>query len=612
MHLLSRGVECSRRRLLTGNFTLIGRLAGLTCVLAGAGIFTGTALGEPAAAKAPRISTVQLSYRGQAQQLPSISPPSRVSGVRLPLIPVRSFSARAASFASGVAVVGLRSSSDAEGIADDYGLAEVTVDLTLRAARVTGSAEALAQLARAAGQDPRLRYVESNVRAEVLHRRNDPLTWEVNGSSGLPFQWWFDRVRLPLALNVAKGAPDILVGVVDSGVSIVPDLQGKIDQRWYFSDQGPDGDDRNGHGTFVTSIIAAQNDDGRGLAGACGACHVITFADTQLFTFSLAVAIRKLVDLHVRVLNFSIGSPTPTYLMRDAFQYAISAGVLVVASAGNESGPVGYPAAWLQGENGQPGWGLAVGASDASDARASYSNYGSRLSISAPGGDGSCGGGLYGAAVPNISSWVCAPLTHASSGGMYGAGSGTSFSAPIVAGIAALTLSTRPELKNYELAALLEQTARRPPGSGWTPDLGWGIVDAAAAVEYASGQMTSDRVDVLNLSPDSEALPGQPVRFRGEARWKDGVSVDVASATCTAAAGAVAIPYVSASFADGIVSCLVQVPRAASGRLITGTLTVTDSGQVTGSAGFSTRAKSLPEKTKPHAKKPKKRPKPKK
>jgi subtilisin family serine protease len=124
--------------------------------------------------------------------------------------------------------------------------------------------------------------------------------------------------------------------------------------------------------------------------------------------------------------------------------------------------PVEYPAALLQpvGSNGNGGTGLVVGASDAGG-RASFSGSGSWISLAAPGVD------VYGAL----------------GRGRYGHGSGTSFAAAEVSGAAALVWAANPLLTARQVARILEETAS---GQGtWTPDLGYGVVDAAAAVARA-------------------------------------------------------------------------------------------------------------------------------
>jgi serine protease len=135
------------------------------------------------------------------------------------------------------------------------------------------------------------------------------------------------------------------------------------------------------------------------------------------------------------------------------------------------------------------GGGLVVGAATAHGRRASFSNYGFRLSLVAPGTyDGNCRDGIIGA-IPSIAvsfdtGTGCDATLIDVRGDRYAYANGTSFAAAEVAGIAALVWAARPKMTNVQLADLLEQTARRPAGAGWRPGLGWGVVDARAAVKH--------------------------------------------------------------------------------------------------------------------------------
>jgi subtilisin family serine protease len=158
--------------------------------------------------------------------------------------------------------------------------------------------------------------------------------------------------------------------------------------------------------------------------------------------------------------------------------------VLVVAAAGNDhlaGNPIFYPAALLQplGSRGIGGIGLAVAASTDSGTRASFSNTGTYVSLAAP------GEGVFSAvsstAPPAVYPRVLLP---GSTQGLYGYGSGTSFAAPEVAGAAALVMAANPLLGATDVARVLKESA----GKGtWTPELGWGVIDVAAAVALAAG-----------------------------------------------------------------------------------------------------------------------------
>jgi subtilisin family serine protease len=176
--------------------------------------------------------------------------------------------------------------------------------------------------------------------------------------------------------------------------------------------------------------------------------------------------------------------------------------VLVVAAAGNEywdGNPVEYPAALLQpvGSNGVGGRGLAVGASTMSGNRAQFSNVGSYISLLAPGEN-------VFSAVSAASSPLRFPrVTLPGASGQYGFASGTSFSAPEVAGAAALVWAANPLLDSQGVAEILKATASN--GGTWTAELGWGVLDVAAAVSRAAGT-TAARTAYATVSLKASVL----------------------------------------------------------------------------------------------------------
>ena len=216
-----------------------------------------------------------------------------------------------------------------------------------------------------ASGDPRIRYVEPVTLAQPAHVRNDPLTYEIDPRTGAPYEWQFHAVGTDQALNLGRGDPSILVGVLDTGVTAVPDLAGKIAETFWDPAATTSAGDALGHGTFVASIIASRNDDGRGLAGFCGACRLAVYKAPRLTNVQVAEGIRTLTDAHVRVINLSIVLDAPSQAVIDALNYATAAGVLVVAAAGNDGqSAIDFPASYLQPPGGSAGPGLAVGASD--------------------------------------------------------------------------------------------------------------------------------------------------------------------------------------------------------------------------------------------------------
>jgi thermitase len=130
---------------------------------------------------------------------------------------------------------------------------------------------------------------------------------------------------------------------------------------------------------------------------------------------------------------------------------------------------------------------LAVGATQLDGTRAPFSNTGSYLSLAAPGSN-------VFAAISSESAWPRADLPWVSPG-YYGWASGTSFSAPLVAGAAALVWAVDPDLSASQVSSILKRSAS---GNGWNPQLGWGRLDVAAAVELATRTAPSQRHAILN------------------------------------------------------------------------------------------------------------------
>jgi len=497
------------------------------------------------------------------------------------------------AFAGGQAVLGVAGGIDGAELAHTLGL-RVTERLPgLRAVQVSASAAKLAALARA--RDPRLRYVEPVIRGSVAHVRNDPLTWEVDPATGAPWEWQFSAVGVDAALSAARGDPGIVVGVVDSGVSPVPDLSGKIAGTYWDKTLHPSAADVIGHGTFVSSIIAARNDDGFGLAGFCGACRIAVFKAAPVTDVQVAEGIRTLTDAHVRVINLSIVLNAPSQAVTDALGYAAAAGVLVVAAGGNEGGSsLDFPASAVGGANGAAAPGLAVGASDRTGRRASFSNSGPELSLLAPGAfDASCSRGIFGALPPVATDFEagasCSVIVTRRGGARYAYAGGTSFAAPEVAGVAALVWSLKPSLTSVQVASILEQTATRPAGSGWTPATGWGVLDAKAAVESVTGKTITDALVLSDLRVSRPRGPGDRVRATVQAGWNDGTAVVAgAKVACSITVEGRRLGA-SAHLGGGSARCSFTLPHGSGGAAVVGAVSLTAPGATGASASFRFR-----------------------
>lgn len=265
-------------------------------------------------------------------------------------------------------------------------------------------------------------------------------------------------------------------GVDDDGNGFVDDVIG-----WNFIDRNNLPWDQDGHGTFVAGVIAAESDNFVGIAGINPAARLMVLKALDAFgqghASMAAQAIVYAADNGARVINLSLGGETPTAMEALAIDHARSRGAVVVVAAGNSGEPVEqYAPAGLPGV-------ITVAASDHSDKRASFSNWGPMVDIAAPGVD-----------VLSLRARQTDLLSlirdvdyrrgNAITGddGAYYRASGTSFAAPIVAGVASLMLSKRPELSGEQVARMILHSARDIETPGVDNFTGYGLLDAKAAL----------------------------------------------------------------------------------------------------------------------------------
>jgi subtilisin family serine protease len=425
-------------------------------------------------------------------------------------------------------VIGVESMRDFKALRVEYGFGAGSAHEvpTLHAVLVKVDDAQLQALLTRAPSDARIRYVSPiRQKRRTLSTPNDPFLSTIDGMTNLPYEWAFLATHVDRALEITHGDPHIVVGVIDTGVAYVPDLAGKIDSLWSVAgttiSQVFDGNDTYGHGTAVASLIAANNGDGIGMAGFGGDTHVIGINAGSDGFFSdpdVALALTKLVSLGARVINMSTGGPTPSDpVLVDAIHAAAASGVLLVASAGNNTGDVTWPAADLQPSGGGRSYGIAVGATDVDGHRATFSDWGDHLSVMAPGTYRGKWAGVVVALPPASRLDDMGFLTWAGEGDThYGYVPGTSFAAPEVAGVAALILAAKPELANYQVADILKQSASRT-AADWTPGMGCGILDAGAALELAMSRPASAWAETPNTTGAAcSALGNAPATWARE------------------------------------------------------------------------------------------------
>jgi subtilisin family serine protease len=358
-------------------------------------------------------------------------------------------------------------------------------------------------------RDPGVRLVERESRHRLRAVPWDPgiEQQDPNGAQGLPYQWYLEREGFPAAWDVSRGG-GVEIGVIDSGIDIThPELGGKVA---FASDQdsGPNGiTDEVGHGTHVAGLACALTDNGAGIAGTGFYCSLV-IERSDLSSSSVVASLVDATNKGAQVINMSFGGGRLTYSELRALRYAFRRDVVLIAAAADSpSVEQGHPAKDLQptgtGSHLSQGDGLVVTAADASGARASFAGRGSQISLAAYGDTGPGGAPGIFSTYPGNSTQIetgdtnppsppC-PSCRTSLAGdaRYGYLSGTSMAAPQVAGAVALVRSANPRLSNLSVIRLMKRTARRV--RGWTTELGWGIVDAGAAVR-AAVDLAADKV----------------------------------------------------------------------------------------------------------------------
>lgn len=242
--------------------------------------------------------------------------------------------------------------------------------------------------------------------------------------------------------NWTTGSRDVVIAVIDTGVALYhQDLISKIVPGYNFVDDSFDVLDDNGHGTLVASIAAADSNNSLGVAGVCWEAMIMPvkcFDSTGNGSYlAIASGIRFAADQGAQVINMSFAGEADSFILEDACQYAFSKGCVLVAATGNDADQVLYPARYDE-------YCLAVGASNASDQLADFSNFGPQVDVVAPGVD------IFGALfIPD----------EPDNFQVYGWGSGTSFAAPHVSGAAALLISYKSDLSNSQVMSLIKYTA---------------------------------------------------------------------------------------------------------------------------------------------------------
>jgi hypothetical protein len=297
--------------------------------------------------------------------------------------------------------------------------------LELDVVELPNADEALAALNRYRAS-PLVEFAELDRWVEPMLSFDDPM---------LRTAWHLDKIENGLAWDRSTGK-GVLVAVCDSGVrasheDLARNL--RMDLAWNVVDNNSNVADIKGHGTMVAGTIAAVGNNGLGSAGVAPGASIMpvrisTNTQGSATYADMADCMHYAADRRARVINISYGG-VESATINAAAAYAESKGALVVFSAGNDGVEKPTFPDWLAI--------IVVGASTSTDTRASFSSWGRYVDLAAPG--------------------VSVPST--SNDGRYVYWNGTSAAAPVVAGVAALVRSARPDLTVGAVKQVLARTA---------------------------------------------------------------------------------------------------------------------------------------------------------
>ncbi|MHB8651863.1 MAG: S8 family serine peptidase [Minisyncoccota bacterium] len=261
------------------------------------------------------------------------------------------------------------------------------------------------------------------------------------------------------AITTGKG---VSVAICDSGVDAThPDLSPNLTPGWNTVDDNTNTAPIYVHGTEVAGVVGAVANNGIGVAGVASGVTIVPVRVTDMangsaYSSDIAACFTWAADHGIRVANASFGYIGGYSSVRTAAKYMFNKNGVVVIAEGNTGANSGLPDVPEI---------LAVSATDPNDTRTGWSTYGSDVDLSAP------GAGIWSTTV----------------GGGYDAVSGTSFSSPIVAGVAALMIAKNPSLTSSQIYSILKSTSVDLGTAGYDIYYGAGRVNALAAVRAAGG-----------------------------------------------------------------------------------------------------------------------------
>ena len=310
---------------------------------------------------------------------------------------------------------------------------------------------------------------ESSISSSLKGISNDPFS---------ALQWNLKVIGMEEAWRSGLTGKGVVVAIVDSGLS---DMTMDIDKGRILPGKncvgGTGVTDTIGHGTFIAGIIGATKDNLVGVAGIAPGVTIApikSYASSETDYAAQAAGIYAAVDeYHCNILNISAGDPEIVPEVHAAIQHALDEGVIVIAAAGNSGDEeLLYPASY----DGV----ISVSSVDKDLVRSATSNKNDHVFVAAP------GVGVY--------SLGRLPGTVTLS-------SGTSFAAPVVAGVAALLKEAWPQMTANDFREILKNSCKDLSTKGYDIYYGWGLVQAPDAIRAAAEYFGDEAPDMS--APDN-------------------------------------------------------------------------------------------------------------
>ncbi len=297
--------------------------------------------------------------------------------------------------------------------------------------------------------NPHFKFAELDMRVSGAATANDPYFSKA---------WHLSKIDASKAWDSSQGE-GVVIAILDSGVDANhADLRDRLVPGWNVLGGNTDTSDVHGHGTAVAGAAVASTNNGVGVAAVAAGSLImpVRIADANAYAYwsDVAKGVTWAADNGARVANISYNGVSGSSTVQSAARYMRDKGGLVVVAAGNSGGQEAIAANDSL---------ITVSATDANDAKASWSSYGNYVDLAAPG----------------VSIWTT------TRGGGYQQWSGTSLASPVAAGVAGLMMAANPALGPADIETLLFATAVDLGAAGLDTYFGHGRVQAAAAVAAA-------------------------------------------------------------------------------------------------------------------------------